>query len=65
LGISLYGQGDFKGAAWCWVEALKVDPNYAQAQTLLSELLLKHPAIKEQCMWIQLELLAQNSPKLN
>ena len=65
LAISLYAQGDFQGAAWCWVEALKVDPNYAQARTLLSELLLKHPAMKEQCTWIQQELLAQNSPKLN
>jgi tetratricopeptide (TPR) repeat protein len=66
LGISLDAQGDFKGAIWCWVEALKLDPTYAQAQRLLDEVFLKHPTLKEQFTWIEHELHQKNSgTKLN
>ena len=61
LGISLYAQGDFKGAIWCWVEALKLDPTYPQARRLLDELFLKHPTLKEQFTWIAHELQQKNS----
>jgi tetratricopeptide (TPR) repeat protein len=60
LGISLYAQGDFKGAIWCWVEALKLDPTYAQARRLLDEVFLKHPTLKEQFTWIEHELHQKN-----
>ena len=60
LGISLYGQGDLRGAAWCWLEALSVDPDYPQARKLLDELLSKHPAIRPLCASIQLELYSRN-----
>jgi tetratricopeptide (TPR) repeat protein len=65
LGISLYGRGDLKGAAWCWVEALNVDPDHAQARKLLNELLIKHPTIRAQCNWIQQQLHFKGIPKLN
>ena len=66
LGISLYAQGDFKSAIWCWVEALKLDPTYAQARRLLDEVFLKHPTLKEQFNWIGHELNQKNSgQKLN
>jgi tetratricopeptide (TPR) repeat protein len=60
LGISLYGQGDLRGAAWCWLEALSVDPDYPQARKLLDELLSKHPTIRPLCASIQLELYSRN-----
>ena len=61
IGISLYAQGDFKGAIWCWVEALKLDPTYTQARRLLDEVLLKHPTLKEQFTWIEHELHQKTS----
>jgi len=66
LGVSLYGQGDLKGAAWCWVEGIKVDPSNGEAQKLLDQLLTKHPALKAECAWIQRELkyFRKNSSKL-
>jgi hypothetical protein len=54
--LSLYGQGDLKGAAWRWVEGIKVDPSNGEAQKLLDQLLTKHPALKTECAWIQREL---------
>jgi len=65
LGISLYGQGNLTGAAWCWLEALNVDPNYLQARELLNELLIKHPTIQAQCAWIQQQLQFKKILKLN
>jgi len=56
LGISLYGQGDLKGAAWLWVQAIKVDPSNPEARNLLKRLLTNHPALKSECAWIQQEL---------
>ena len=56
LGISLYGQGDLKGAAWCWVEAIARNPLESNARELLNQLLTKHPALKSECRWIQQEL---------
>jgi tetratricopeptide (TPR) repeat protein len=56
LGVSLYGQGDLKGAAWCWIEGIKVDPSNGEARNLLDQLLTKHPALKTECAWIQQEL---------
>ena len=56
LGVSLYGQGDLKGAAWCWVEGIKVDPSNPEARNLLKRLLTNHPAFKSECAWIQQEL---------
>ena len=66
LGVSLYGQGDLKGAAWCWVEGIKVDPSNGEAQKLLDQLLTKHPALKAECAWIQRELkyFRKNTSKL-
>jgi tetratricopeptide (TPR) repeat protein len=61
LGVSFYGQGDLRGAAWCWLEALNVDPDYPQARSLLDELLIEHPAIGAQCVSIQLELYLRNT----
>jgi tetratricopeptide (TPR) repeat protein len=61
LGISLYGQGDLRGAAWCWLEALSVDPEYPQARKLLNELLMEHPTIQPLCASIQLELYLRNT----
>jgi tetratricopeptide (TPR) repeat protein len=49
LGISLYGQGDFTGAAWCWTEAINADPSNPHAPQLLNLLLNKHPELKAQC----------------
>jgi tetratricopeptide (TPR) repeat protein len=65
LGISLYGQGDLKGAAWCWIEALNVDPDHAQARKLLNELLIKHPMIRAQCDRIQQQPHFKGTPKLH
>jgi tetratricopeptide (TPR) repeat protein len=56
LGMSLYGQGDLRGAAWCWIEAIKVDPLEPSARDLLNQLLTKHPVLKSECTWIQQEL---------
>jgi len=52
LGVSLYGQGDLKGAAWCWEKAIKVNPSDPRAAELLDQLLAKHPALKSECPWI-------------
>jgi tetratricopeptide (TPR) repeat protein len=65
LGISLYGQGNLRGAAWCWLEALNVDPDYLQARKLLNELLIEHPTIQAQCAWIQQQLQFKKTLKLN
>jgi len=52
LGISLCGQNDFKGAAWCWFEAIKVSPSQRHTAELLKQLLAKYPELKLQCPWI-------------
>ena len=49
LGISLYGQGDFTGACWCWTEAINADPSNPHAPKLLNLLLNAHPELKAQC----------------
>jgi len=48
LGISLRGQDDWVGAAWCFLEALKFMPRYAGASRLLRELLDQHPYLLDQ-----------------
>ncbi|HEU4341368.1 MAG TPA: hypothetical protein VFU31_07340 [Candidatus Binatia bacterium] len=53
LGVSLYGQGDHRSAAWCWVEAIKVNPADPDAAVLLRELLSKHPSLNSDYPWIQ------------
>jgi tetratricopeptide (TPR) repeat protein len=52
LGVSLYGQGDIKGAAWALVEAAKAEPSDSRARGLLEKLLAEHPAMVVQCPWI-------------
>jgi Tfp pilus assembly protein PilF len=52
LGVSLYGQGDMKSAAWALVEAAKAEPSDPRARALLEKLLAEHPTIVVQCAWI-------------
>jgi tetratricopeptide (TPR) repeat protein len=56
LGISLEGQRDVTGAAWCFVEALKANPFNLQAAELLRQVLIDYPTLPIQSPWIQLEL---------
>jgi tetratricopeptide (TPR) repeat protein len=56
LGISLKGQGDHTGAAWCFVEAMRVNPSDRQANQLLRELVIDHPTLTVQSPWIEAEL---------
>jgi tetratricopeptide (TPR) repeat protein len=64
LGISLYAQQDFKGAAWCWVEAVKANPSQPYAAELLKQLLTKYPELKQQCPWTQELVVTRNAPKV-
>ncbi|MPZ76613.1 MAG: hypothetical protein GEU77_08810 [Deltaproteobacteria bacterium] len=64
LGISLYAQNDFKGAAWCWVEAIKAKPSQPSAAELLKQLLMKYPELKQQCPWIQELVVTRTAPKV-
>ena len=56
LGISLSGQGDFAGAAWCFVEAIRVNPSDRHAPQLLRELVIDHPTLTVHSPWIEEEL---------
>jgi tetratricopeptide (TPR) repeat protein len=58
LGISLQGQGNLRGAAWAWVEAIKATPSDPLAVDLLKHLLNERPSLLLQCPWIEQELLA-------
>jgi tetratricopeptide (TPR) repeat protein len=56
LGISLQGQHDVTGAAWCFVEALKANPFNLKAAELIRQLLIDHPTLPLRSPWIQQEL---------
>src|SRR5918995_2615837 len=56
LGISLEHQRDMTGAAWSFVEALKVNPFNLRAAERLRQLLIDYPTLPIQSPWIQLEL---------
>jgi tetratricopeptide (TPR) repeat protein len=56
LGISLEGQRDMTGAAWCFVEALKANPFNLQAAERLRQLLIDYPTLPVQSPWIAVEL---------
>ena len=56
LGISLEGQRDVTGAAWCFVEALKANPFNLKAAELIRQLLIDHPTLPLRSPWIQQEL---------
>ena len=58
LGISLHGQGNLRGAAWSWVEAMKANPSDQKAPELLKQLLAERPTLLRQCPWIPREMLA-------
>jgi tetratricopeptide (TPR) repeat protein len=58
LGISLHGQGNPRGAAWSWVEAMKASPPDQKAAALLRQLLAEQPTLLLQCPWIQPDTLA-------
>lgn len=56
LGISFEAQRDVTSAAWCFVEALKLNPFNLQAAERLRELLIDYPTLPIQSPRIQLEL---------
>jgi tetratricopeptide (TPR) repeat protein len=56
LGISLKSQGDLAGAAWCFVEAIRVNPSDRHANQLLRELVIDYPMLTVQSPWIEAEL---------
>ena len=56
LGISLEHQRDMTGAAWCFMEALKVNAFNLQAAERLRQLLIDYPTLPMQSPWIQLDL---------
>lgn len=54
--LALKHQGDFKGAAWSLIEAIKLKLSDHDIAELLKELLTDHPALSLQCPWIMQEL---------
>jgi tetratricopeptide (TPR) repeat protein len=56
LAWALKHQGDFKGAAWSLIEAMKLKPSNRDIARLLKELLTDHPELSLQCPWIMQEL---------
>ena len=52
LGISLQGQGDLTGAAWVFVEAIKLEVSDERARALLEKFVAEHPAMMVRCPWI-------------
>lgn len=52
LGISLQGQGDLMGAAWAFVEAIKLEVSDERARALLEKFVAEHPAMIVRCPWI-------------
>jgi tetratricopeptide (TPR) repeat protein len=56
LGISFEGQRDVISAAWCFVEALKLNPFNLQAAERLRQVLIDYPTLPIRSPRIQLEL---------
>jgi len=52
LGVSLEGLGDYKSAAWAFVESVKADSSDQRAHQLLSQLIEKQPTLRIECPWI-------------
>lgn len=62
LGISLQGQNNFAGAAWAFVEAIKVDNLDDRARLLLENLVAAYPSLALQCPWITQSLSLGDAP---
>lgn len=60
LGISLEGQGDVVGAAWAWVESIKVDGADDRARDLLKKLIAMQPSLIVHCPWIEDGLISSS-----
>jgi tetratricopeptide (TPR) repeat protein len=56
LGVSLRGQGDFAGAAWFFLEAMRKNRSDCQALELFRDLLVDHPMLPLQNPWLEDEL---------
>lgn len=48
LGIALAGQSNVLGAAWAWIEAIKVNARDTRSLMLLEQLIAEHPEIVSQ-----------------